>query len=308
MNNSQRLQQLLDRIKLQMFIPLSLQSLSIYFSTPDVIMHLKKLGITQLKNCLIWILPDWFMEIEYLGEGGFAKVYKGTANGYVFALKELKKNMLPELVLNVLLHSSKNGVVNVYGLTKHPQTAKYLMVMAYAHGGSLDDAPSKTYDWKTVTEYAYTLAICLHYIHSEGFVHSDLHPGNVVFLYNYPKLIDIGMSSSVEDMYLSNGVYGRLDYLPPEVFSSRLWERTPAFDVYCFATVLWQIVTGILPKGNAASAVKNNLDGLREELIPGAPGWFNELLRDCWNPRPERRPSMSEVKRRLSSQLSILQL
>lgn len=106
MNNSQRLQQLLDRISLQMFVPISLQSLSIYFSTPDIIMHLKKLGIPQLKNRLVWIPPDRFTEIEYLGEGGFAKVYKGTANGYVYALKELKKNMLPEVsITNFTLYN-----------------------------------------------------------------------------------------------------------------------------------------------------------------------------------------------------------
>lgn len=60
--------------------------------------HLKELGISKLEGHLIWIPPCQFTEIEYLGQGGFAKVYRGTTKWHTFAMKELDRSMLPEVV------------------------------------------------------------------------------------------------------------------------------------------------------------------------------------------------------------------
>ena len=69
--------------------------------------------------------------------------------------------------------------------------------------------------------------------------------------------------------------------------TSTVWEL-------CF----WQIV-GVPPQGVASVAVKRNLGGLREELIPGAPTAFNNIIQSCWYPDPDQRPSAREVYNQL---------
>lgn len=77
-----------------------------YFPDPErkLHLHLEKLGVPQLEEYLSWINPSLIM-IEEIGEGAFAKVYKGTLKASsgvsdtqgVFAMKELKPSMLPEV-------------------------------------------------------------------------------------------------------------------------------------------------------------------------------------------------------------------
>jgi len=36
---------------------------------------------------------------------------------------------------------------------------------------------------------------------------------------------------------------------------------------------------------------KHREDGLRDDLVPGAPGQYNEIIKKCWNRNPSKRPS-----------------
>ncbi|RUP47078.1 hypothetical protein BC936DRAFT_146154 [Jimgerdemannia flammicorona] len=140
MRQADRLQRILNSLKpvygFEQYLPSSFEWIWMDFPDPDriILNHLEVLGIQQLENRLVWIPPDKFMKIEFLSNGGFAKVYKGITKRHVFAMKELKRSMVPELALNIFLRSERVGVVAVYGLTIHPDTREYLMVMAYGKG------------------------------------------------------------------------------------------------------------------------------------------------------------------------------
>ena len=112
------------------------------------------------------------------------------------------------------------------------------------------------------------------------------------------SLIDVGLSRAVEDAQFTEGAYGRLEYLPPESFKDKKGTYTQKSDIYCLGTLLWQLIVGIPPRGVASSAASNP-DGLREELIPGAPTAFNEVIRSCWHLDPDQRPSAREVYNQL---------
>ena len=129
-----------------------------------------------------------------------------------------------------------------------------------------------------------------------GFTHQDLHPGNVVLHRNkIIILIDVGISQAVEEAHSEDGVYGRLEYLPPEVF--RKEQYTPKSDVYCLGTLLWRLITGVPPRDTVLSV--STSDELREELIPDAPPMFNDTIQSCWHLDPDQRPSAREVYNRL---------
>src|SRR4051812_15489302 len=99
----------------------------------------------------------------------------------------------------------------IYGVTQN-SSGRYLIVMRLAK--NTRDATN----WKKIFERANSLAFSLDVIHQEKCTHCDLHPGNVVFLGGCVSLLDLGLSRSVLDIQHETGVYGRLDYFPPEAF------------------------------------------------------------------------------------------
>lgn len=174
------------------------------------------------------------------------------------------------------------------------------MVMPFTTCGTFDfRQQSSERDWADIQITALHLALSLYRLHSLGFCHTDLHDGNVLIYEDHQaELMDVGFSVSVEEAHKSPGVYGRLDYMPPELFTG-VSARTQKSDVYCFGTLLWQLVTGLPPKGIALNEIKAHPEGMREDLIPGAPMQFSQILKACWHPDPTHRPSMKLVAERL---------
>ena len=164
--------------------------------------------------------------------------------------------------------------------------------------GTLEKRPSDCDgDWYTVLTYAILLARRLVNLHEMGIEHRDLHPGNVVFHISHGVfLIDVGLSQAIENTYSNNGVYGRLAYFPPEIFLGK--QYTQKSDIYCLGTLIWQLVVGVPPRGIAPSD-DNDSGRLREELIPGAPEAFNNVICSCWHLDQEQRPSALEIYNQL---------
>ncbi|RUS22085.1 kinase-like domain-containing protein [Endogone sp. FLAS-F59071] len=316
MNNSEnRLKHLLGRLRpfdeLPDFAQFEINMYKTMFPDRDgtLRIHLEQLNVLPLEDYITWFPPHQFDGFKIVGEGAFAKVYQATTTvtGITFAMKELKISMIPELVLNVLLSrlSMERGspVLKILGLSQHPETKCYLMAMPFAAYGTLDHGQNSSYrNWTDIQMAALDLAINLEHLHSLGFYHNDLHAGNIVFHdERHAELIDVGLSTSVEEAQVTTGIYGRLDYMAPEVCSNGVRMRTKASDVYCFGTLLWQMVTGVPPTGIALQAIETRPDCLREDLIPGAPKQFNEILMACWLPEPDYRASMEYVIELLQS-------
>lgn len=69
-------------------------------------------------------------------------------------------------------------------------------------------------------------------------------------------------------------------------------------DVFSFAIVLWQLVTRELPYENkstfeAAAAVA--MESLRPPFPDGMPEAYKQLVEDCWQDDPVKRPSFEDV-------------
>lgn len=113
-------------------------------------------------------------------------------------------------------------------------SAKSVVVMEYAPGGSLADRMVRKYDWRETFELGAKIAGALSFAAQNGIVHGNLRPSNVLFDdHDTPKLTDFGMTPH----YTTR----RNWYAPPEKGTSSRG------DLYALGVIMHQMVFGKTP-------------------------------------------------------------
>ena len=147
------------------------------------------------------------------------------------------------------------------------------------------------------------MARALDHAHGRGVVHRDLKPSNIVVAKGGAKLLDFGIarpfhtdedtetSAPTETGLTSEGqVVGTPAYMSPEQVRGE--PVGPASDVFSFAVVVHETLTGARPFGGA-SIGEVHAAILRDEPpdVDSAPVQLNELLKRCLAKDPASRPN-----------------
>jgi serine/threonine protein kinase len=186
----------------------------------------------------------WKLE-GLIGEGGFSRIYLGSKDGQLAALKMLKKDFLN---VDEVYSRFAQEIKNLKTLD-HPNIAKYIehdistqvpyLATQYIPGATLKEfvevnGPLKGAEW---LELASSLASTLDFCHSMGVIHKDVSPSNIVMGEHGPVFIDFGLSRLVGDPDKSTfgQATGTVPFMAPENFGS---ERTPAMDSFSLAGTL----------------------------------------------------------------------
>ncbi len=113
--------------------------------------------------------------------------------------------------------------------------------------------------------------------HRAGVVHRDLKPENVLVAPDKTlKLTDFGLARAVSEITMSSTgtIMGTVAYLAPEVaLSGAADART---DIYAVGIMLFEMLTGKVPGGNAENPVQLALSRVQEDVA--APSEFEEWL------------------------------
>ena len=113
--------------------------------------------------------------------------------------------------------------LKIYGVTQHPTTKEYMIVMQYANDGNLLsylDRNINKLTWMMKMKCLIDIADRLFTIHQTGLIHCDLHGGNIVLNNDKPFICDLGLSRSVNSSKSSlSNIHGVLPYVAPEVFT-----------------------------------------------------------------------------------------
>ncbi|RIB25716.1 kinase-like domain-containing protein [Gigaspora rosea] len=153
--------------------------------------------------------------------------------------------------------------------------------------------------WKDRITLLHCIVSDLEIIHSRGFIHRDLHSGNILLNNLHSAYIaDLGYLTSINTTKnLEKGIYGVLPYIAPEVLNGN--QYTTASDVYSFGMIMWEILYGRSVSYNQ-KLTKLQLqfqicDGLRPFNNKKAPRSYVNLMKECWNKETEKRPSVKKL-------------
>jgi serine/threonine protein kinase len=154
--------------------------------------------------------------------------------------------------------------------------------------------------WKEKIKIAYEIILALSYIHDEKAIHRDLHSGNILYSqFNDDWCIsDLGFCGPADKS--SESIYGNLPYIAPEVIVGR--EYTFASDIYSIAMLMWEISSGQPPFINYEhenEIVMNIINGIRPKIIPGTPLEYKNLMKECWDADPLKRPNANALEEKM---------
>ncbi|MEJ5945640.1 serine/threonine-protein kinase [Pseudokineococcus basanitobsidens] len=255
-----------------------------------------------------------------LGRGGSGEVWRarreGTApgEGAPVALKVLRASVAGDAAARRRLEqeasllaslSDEHVVPLVAVVATAPPRAATVLVLEHAPGGSLAALVARrgALDAAEVVTVLVPLAGVLDRLHAGGVVHGDVSPGNVLFAADgRPLLGDLGTASLLscgapvpgrEDgsgrPVEHDDVHATAGYADPDRAAGG--GPTAAGDVFALGACAWHALTGVRP---GSPEVRPPLVTLRPDL----PLDLVDLLEDCLELDPARRPAAADLARR----------
>src|SRR5437764_3304625 len=98
-------------------------------------------------------------------------------------------------------------------------------------------------------------------------------------------------------------IYGVMPYVAPEVLKGKPY--TQAADIYSFGMIMYFVATGSQPFADRAhdqDLVLSICNGVRPEITEKeAPKCYIDLVKKCWDPNPDNRPSALEIEKLIES-------
>ena len=155
------------------------------------------------------------------------------------------------------------------------------------------------------------LAATLHFLHSEGYLHLDVKPSNIM-MGPTPRLIDLSVARRVERAHLISGFVGTDAYMAPEQADPGLWPTIgPKADSWGLGATLYHAVAKRIPhsRGSHEASGAERFPQLVESPAPldpmrHSPG-LEELIMDCLRRDPDARPSAGQLFDRLDELASV---
>lgn len=228
--------------------------------------------------------------IAELGRGGFGVVFKArdTALNRTVALKVLAPHLLadPGFVAQfrreaqLAARLEHPNIVTIYEVGEYESV--HFIAMQYVEGGSLERWLTRGESWllARVLPLADQIAAALDYAHSQGVLHLDLKPGNILLAgdprtgpASHAWLADFGLGRAVGSASVpaSTSGAGTPAYMAPEQADlESVRPITAQTDLYAFGVLLYQLCTGRLPfEGNpvAVAAAHVNQQPPRPTLL-----------------------------------------
>lgn len=197
---------------------------------------------------------------DQIGAGGMATVFKAydaTMDRYV-ALKLLPQQYYNDERFRKRFEREARAIAKLEHIHILPifaygeDSGHMFMAMRLMETGSLSDVlrDRGAMPHPTIARLIRQVGSALDYAHSQGILHRDIKPGNVlVDAENNAYLTDFGIAKIVEDVSAltqSGGIVGTPAYMAPEQCMGST-DIGPAADQYALGIILYEMLTGRVP-------------------------------------------------------------
>lgn len=276
-----------------------------------------------------------FSESNYIGSGGYGKVYRGTLlDGQLVAIKRAeqasKQGALEfKTEIEILSRFHHKNVVSLVGFCF--RQGEQMLVYEYIPNGSLKESLSGKsgikLDWKRRLRIALGAARGLQYLHDHvdpPIIHRDIKSNNILLDERLnAKVADFGLSKTMsepEKGYVSTQVKGTMGYMDPEYYTTQ--QLTEKSDVYSFGVLMLELITASSPIVRGKYIVKElrqaidkskdmyNIDsfvdpGITSNMTPISFRKLVDLAFTCLEDAGAHRPTMGEVVKEIENIIAI---
>ena len=159
------------------------------------------------------------------------------------------------------------NIVTVFDVG-HADDDTPFIVMEFIEGKTLSEIlETEPLSFTRAFQIAHDVLDGLAFAHSQGIVHRDIKPGNIIVTPDFRgKIMDFGIAHVVgSELTNDDDVLGSPYYMAPEQLSRGTIDRRT--DLFSFAVVLYRMLTGTLPfVGDSFAAIAQSI--LNDEPIP----------------------------------------
>jgi serine/threonine protein kinase/lipopolysaccharide biosynthesis regulator YciM len=248
------------------------------------------------------MIDSRYETVRVLGKGGWGEVNLAihTSTGKQVAIKRIRLS-------EIITAASVNKEIESLSKLDHPGVVKYIesivegdciyVVMEYVEGETLEQMQEKgSLPLSQIQRYTFQLAEALEHIHSEGIIHSDLKPENIIIDKNDNiRIIDFGIvrTASAEIASDIKEVRGTLHYMSPEQAEGNPIDIRS--DLFSLGVILYELCCGTKPfSGDYDMAVIYAIlyeepappDKVNEKVSPGLSQAIIKLLAKTPSERP----------------------
>ncbi|KAL4243115.1 Protein kinase domain-containing protein [Abortiporus biennis] len=272
-----------------------------------------------------------WQQSRFIGAGSFGSVYLAVNldSGSLMAVKEIKfqevaglsnlySQIKDELSVMEMLHHP--NVVEYYGIEVHRD--KVYIFEEFCEGGSLAALleHGRIEDEHILQVYTMQLLEGLAYLHSEGVVHRDIKPDNILLdRMGIIKYVDFGAAKILAKNQRSiqrsrrgsdgpggfgstnNSLTGTPMYMSPEVIRNNKRGRHGAMDIWSLGCVVLECATGRKPWSNLDNewAIMFHIGVATQHPPLPEPGQLSErgidFIKQCLTIDPMQRPTADEL-------------
>jgi serine/threonine protein kinase len=216
-------------------------------------------------------ITEKYKESEFLGKGGFARVFKAKRRDGVFVAVKVP--------IDLDESTGKSFIAEMQNWTKfnHPNIVKIydynIMPFPYFEEELCDsslDKLSKPIDCAKAAWISFNVCEGLEYAHSRQVIHRDLKPQNILLKNGIPKISDWGLSRIISDKSSATTMSFTPFYAAPEQVTNKAKDQRT--DIWQMGIILYELVTGALPfTGDSAIEIISSIP----TKVPVAPGDIN---------------------------------